>query len=160
MAKYAKQLRRMVPKYAHQMYCNRAHRKVPPCIRIKDPETVTSTMVSASPTGSSSCQPEEQWRPRRMVGSATKAERQARARLLDAAATQVRPRLASYVILPRPDRPLAFPSALAKLELEIYRHQSENDILLPQLPMFSDYLASQAGSQYEALIARIRNLDR
>ncbi|BEJ15015.1 hypothetical protein CspHIS471_0407820 [Cutaneotrichosporon sp. HIS471] len=36
--------------------------------------------------------------------------------------------------------------------------KSANHTVLPQLPVFSDYLTSQAGSQYKALVTRIRDL--
>lgn len=69
-----------------------------------------------------------------------------------------RPRLAPYVKPPRREGPLSFPSALAELDVEVYRHRS-NSTLLPQLPLFSDYLSSEARGKYDALIVRIHELD-
>lgn len=70
-----------------------------------------------------------------------------------------RPRPAPYIRPPRREGPLSFPSALASLNVEVYRHQSSSSTLLPQLPSFSDYLSSEAQAKYDALVARIRELD-
>ncbi|BEI84430.1 hypothetical protein CcaverHIS002_0410340 [Cutaneotrichosporon cavernicola] len=170
MGMHAPQLRRMVPEYANQMDFNRYHGKARPPPRAGPVNSSASSIARASPPRSSSSSPKAPRRPRPIVRLPGV---QATARTLDSAANKVsnapyarplerertpRPRHPSYVMLPRRDGPLSFPSALAELDVEVYRHQSANHTVLPQLAVFSDYLTSQAGSQYKALVTRIRDL--